>query len=215
MTKSPFELRDWINAQVENHTGELWDERGYKGALVGLLNKTLDGDDNRKILLAWLFGSDEEQLSTKDLTDPQWIALRDWAALTEVAGDWTPAPGFEEEAVLALLNAINETPGDAIVNEAMKLGATVTKTSTEQMIQEVATEIADNPELKEQVDRAMVDASLLEKTEELVASEIADDPKLKAQFDTMVSDLKGENVDLSSRYPEKEVTENNNPLSFD
>ena len=79
--------------------------QGKKGAMIGLFNRTLGGDDNRKLLLAWLFDV-RGKMSSKTLDDSQWHALWEWVGFYQDEGEWLTDPRFSVEAMLCLTEAI-------------------------------------------------------------------------------------------------------------
>lgn len=100
--RTPEQVKCFLKEAMENNFGmEL--ARGHKGAIIGLLNKLL-GVNNRYILLGWLFNN-EVPMSSKDLTELQWLALSAWVDNQEVAGVWLPQKDFEDEVISCIMEA--------------------------------------------------------------------------------------------------------------
>lgn len=79
--------------------------KGERGAIIGQLNKTLGGDANRRLTLAWLF-SKQGELSTKELDDDRWWALWKWVGFwQDDSGGWNTYPEFPVEAWLCFTEA--------------------------------------------------------------------------------------------------------------
>lgn len=79
-----------------------------KGPLIGWLNGAFNGDENRRLALAWLFDHPEPDLSTKQLTPQQWYGIAQWVGsyLDEDIDEWLCREEFPEEAVLVLREAL-------------------------------------------------------------------------------------------------------------
>lgn len=85
---------------------------GAKGALIGYMNEYFGGDDQRHIVLAWLFGSEDKlKMSTKELTDGQWYALSWWVDSRQDDGVWDVGPVFAVESGLVLTEALKRYHG--------------------------------------------------------------------------------------------------------
>jgi len=67
--------------------------RGEKGAIIGWLNKTCGGSDNRHLLLGFLFYGDNN-MSTYELTDAEWQVLYEWCGFFEEDNTWHVAQTF-------------------------------------------------------------------------------------------------------------------------
>lgn len=95
----------------------------HKGATIGWLNKYLGGDENRRLVLAWLFGK-TVPVSSKDLTDRQLIAIADWLGLHKDDVIWETQPCFAAESSLVLSEAMRWyktlPPGNAAMFEGSK-----------------------------------------------------------------------------------------------
>ena len=101
LSLAQYEPIDEIEVQM---TEELEVPQGLRGASIGAMNKYFGGNDKRKRVLAVLFASDEEELSTKSLTDAQWYALYKWIGPWKDEDDntWKVAEIFPYEAIAVL-----------------------------------------------------------------------------------------------------------------
>jgi hypothetical protein len=84
--------------------------RGERGAIIGTLNRYLGDNENRKLVLAWLFSPDQKYISTKTLDNGQWYALKlwiDWWQNPETT-EWLPGETFPVEAMLILTEACKQ-----------------------------------------------------------------------------------------------------------
>lgn len=108
---------------------------GVKGAIIGAMTKICKSDQNRRIVLGWLFDYDEPPLvekSTHKLTDGQWCALNYWVDFKD---KFEPSDQFQTElafVTLAALSAADATEkdyqkvkGDSMSTEAVTLGGVV------------------------------------------------------------------------------------------
>lgn len=120
---------------------------GQRGAVIGIINKIAGGDDNRKLLLGWLFAKEGElfdKVSTKSLSDEQWAALYAWCDFRkdEDRVVWIPKESFSQECLACLSAAMDDyfkvrysdrgelpEPPD-IVAEMVSLGGEITDTGT-------------------------------------------------------------------------------------
>lgn len=89
-------------------------ELGVLGALIGVINRYVGGEMNRRAILGYLFRDGREPMSSHDLTGPEFAALYRWSKITKMpdSGKWVPADKFfaEELQFVALAaNAIAET----------------------------------------------------------------------------------------------------------
>lgn len=99
-------VKEHMITVAANSSGRVPLPQGKKGALIGLFNKTLGGDDNRKLLLAWLFDV-RGKMSSKKLDDDQWHAIWEWAGFyQDEVGEWQTDPRFSVEAMLCLTEAV-------------------------------------------------------------------------------------------------------------
>lgn len=68
--------------------------RGAKGVIVRVLEDLLGGEQNRKMVLGFLFTPSGElvrQMSTKQLTATQWFFLHEfWLQISKIEGGWYP-----------------------------------------------------------------------------------------------------------------------------
>lgn len=119
--------------------------QGQRGAVIGIINRIAGGDDNRRLLLGWLFAKDDEvfnRISTKTLDDAQWASLYAWCDFSkdEEQMIWKPKDTFKQECLACLSSAMDDyfniqyaeqeelpSPPD-IVSLAMSLGGEITDT---------------------------------------------------------------------------------------
>lgn len=85
--------------------------QGQRGAIVGVLNRVCGGDDNRHLLMGWMFAENIETFSvksTKNLSDAQWSALYGWCDFRkdEERNLWLPRPEFIQECLSCLSAAM-------------------------------------------------------------------------------------------------------------
>jgi hypothetical protein len=84
---------------------------GAKGRIIGEFNKAMnDGntpvteqDRRRHLVIAWVLLEDSasfesDGISTKDLSDPEWLALSRWFSTPGDDGGWRPRESFKTEA---------------------------------------------------------------------------------------------------------------------
>ena len=150
-TRDVYQLR----TDMLRTTGEWKDKdplsKGHKGALIGHLNKAMGGDLRRQLALSFLFSWEEgdsplEPMSTHNLSEGQWHAIRMWVdAWNEPEKDeWLPAERFVQEAkiladyaehyyysenVVELDPMFDDYP--ETVKDAMKLGGEIVEESDE------------------------------------------------------------------------------------
>lgn len=87
--------------------------QGQRGAVIGIINRVAGGDDNRKLLLGWLFANEGEvfdRVSTKTLNDEQWAALYAWCDFEKDEDRiiWKPKPSFAQECLACLSAAMDD-----------------------------------------------------------------------------------------------------------
>jgi len=72
---------------------------GVLGAIIGVINRVVGGDANRRAILGYLFRNGSAPLSAKDLTGPEYNALFRWSAIRkdETTGKWIPGEHFLTE----------------------------------------------------------------------------------------------------------------------
>lgn len=82
---------------------------GVLGALIGVINRVVGGDANRRAILGYLFREGREPLSTKDLTGPEYNALFRWSGIRkdETTGKWIPGEHFLTEVQWVAQAAFN------------------------------------------------------------------------------------------------------------
>lgn len=86
---------------------------GQRGAVIGIINRIAGGDDNRKLMLGWLFAREGElfdKVSTKALSDEQWAALYAWCDFRkdEERVIWMPKDTFATECLAVLSAAMDD-----------------------------------------------------------------------------------------------------------
>lgn len=104
-------LNNLANTPPEEIYGVFDITKGALGAVVGALNKAVGGDENRYIVLGWLFGSPPfYSMSSKELGDEQWYALYKWVGYwkNEDDNEWRTADDFESEALAVYSAAIRK-----------------------------------------------------------------------------------------------------------
>lgn len=113
---------------------------GQKGAILGNLNRALGGNSNRKVVLSWLFrGSPTAEMSSKNLSAAQWLALKFWiGSWCDENGIWRTRPEFIVEALIVLKhvlksivaakgNRIEPLPGGMVDTAIKEFGGSVTQ----------------------------------------------------------------------------------------
>jgi hypothetical protein len=85
--------------------------KGQRGAVIGIINKIVGGDENRHLLMGWMFAPDMEHfniISTKTLNDAQWAALYGWIDFRkdEDHNVWLPQPEFVNECLACMSEAM-------------------------------------------------------------------------------------------------------------
>ncbi len=101
--RSPEKLKEEINQYVASADPAKLKEipTGLKGKMVGEFNRIFGGNENRRIILGWLFtGSFANPVSTTTLTNAQIAALLNWLSPAHEKDGWTQAPTFRAEAAL-------------------------------------------------------------------------------------------------------------------
>ncbi|MFA6213472.1 MAG: hypothetical protein WC714_28810 [Candidatus Obscuribacterales bacterium] len=68
---------------------------GRKGAIVGSLDKACGGTANRKLFMTG-------RLSSKDLTEGQWFALKEFEDAQKFGDLWLPREWFERDCKIVL-----------------------------------------------------------------------------------------------------------------
>jgi len=84
---------------------------GQKGAMIGVMNRVCGDDENRRLLLGWLFAPSKDffsLISTKSLSDAQWAALYGWCNFQkdEDRNVWLPQERFVPECMACLTEAM-------------------------------------------------------------------------------------------------------------
>src|SRR3990172_4031909 len=82
---------------------------GRKGAIIGRLNEALGSDENRRIVLSWLFrGVPLSSFSTKELSRGAWFALDGWIGSWHDDSGWHVRPDFMVEAMFVVRQAVRD-----------------------------------------------------------------------------------------------------------
>ena len=80
-----------------------------KGALTGHLNRALGNkDDDRHLVLGWVYAGTDQGISSTTLNDAEWFALNRWIAPSKVGDKWEARPAFVTEVnwILTLVIAM-------------------------------------------------------------------------------------------------------------
>lgn len=110
VARKPQEVRDKIKDDSLLYKGEPL-SAGHKGAITGHLNKWLGSNDNRYLVLAWLFSTNAnfEPVSSKQLEEGDWFALSEWVnAEQDEYGHWEVGDLFPIESALVLRAALKD-----------------------------------------------------------------------------------------------------------
>lgn len=140
-----FAIKAAVRQAEDNYANVHIPTPGQRGAVIGIINKIAGGDDNRKLMLGWLFASEGElfdRVSTKSLSDEQWAALYAWCDFRKDEDKiiWIPKESFSQECLACLSGAMDDyfkvrysergdlpEPPD-IVAEMVSLGGEITQT---------------------------------------------------------------------------------------
>lgn len=102
----PVQVRHWIArylSEYESHTPKIPAiNPGWIGLLRGKLNDVLPDNVDRYYVLGWIFsrwGEETKPMSSKDLTDAQWFALRRWMGSSDTSGHWSIRETWAQEAL--------------------------------------------------------------------------------------------------------------------
>lgn len=93
---APIEVKKWVTSYAQKNVADNTISPGIRGAVTGLLNEAVDGDENRHYVLFYLF----QQPSSKNLSPAEWYALWRWIkpAKDDNSGKWSGRGGFPDEA---------------------------------------------------------------------------------------------------------------------
>lgn len=135
-------LRRLAGTPTEQIYGEVQMTRGTAGAIVGALNKVLSSDDDRYMVLGWLFSDDGKPMSSKLLDDGHWYALYKWVDFwkDEDENRWSPGADFSNDVLAVYSAAVRKVyddgteaqeangrdPHDVVDNAVGALGGKVT-----------------------------------------------------------------------------------------
>ena len=99
-----------VRAIIQSDAKKHWEPltRGQKGAVTGAINKVVDGDANRYLVLAYLFDAQGMAVSSKNLTDDDWGALYEWCGFREDDDGWHHSEIFEVECLRIYLAAYHD-----------------------------------------------------------------------------------------------------------
>lgn len=117
--KSPNDIIAIIRELEKQEIREI--SSGMRGAIIGTMIKHAN-DQARRDVLNLLFGV----TSSKELSDAQWHALAAWINLSEIAGQWLPAPAFLEQYKLLI-----EVSQSGLLSEGINSGGVVYKAEEE------------------------------------------------------------------------------------
>ena len=101
--RSPEQIRK----EVTEYAGSIDPARlktippGLKGKMVSMLNSVFSCNENRRIVIGWMFtGSFANPVSTSDLTEAQIAGLLHWLQPEHQKTGWVHATMFKQEAAL-------------------------------------------------------------------------------------------------------------------
>lgn len=104
VARTPAEVKKTI--QTESKYEGVKVESALRGAITGHLNRYLAGDDNRRLVIAWIFDLNKPG-SMKELTSSQLYSLYSWiGAEKNEEGKWEVQPCFAAEAAMVLSESI-------------------------------------------------------------------------------------------------------------
>lgn len=107
-----FAVKAAVRQAEDNYANIHIPTLGQRGAVIGIMNKISGGDDNRKLILGWLFAEGElfDKVSTKSLTDEQWAALYAWCDFRKDEDRiiWIPKESFSQECLACLSAAMDD-----------------------------------------------------------------------------------------------------------
>ena len=117
-------LKNYTKTPAEVMYSTFQMSKGAVGALIGHLNKTLGGDDERYIVCGWLFSDDYSPMRSGALEDEHWYALYKWVEFwqNEDDGKWYPREGFNGEALAVYSAAMRGIMADTTVEEKERMG---------------------------------------------------------------------------------------------
>jgi hypothetical protein len=73
----------------------------------------LGSAENRRIVMAWLTGSNQREISSRLLSEGDWFALREWIDPANVGDNtWVVQADFPKEVRMVLASAVKEETGD-------------------------------------------------------------------------------------------------------
>jgi hypothetical protein len=108
-----FAVKAAVRQAEDNYANIHIPTAGQRGAVIGIINKIAGGDDNRKLMLGWLFAKEGDlfdKVSTKTLSDEQWAALYAWCDFRkdEEKIIWLPKDTFSQECLACLSAAMDD-----------------------------------------------------------------------------------------------------------
>jgi len=102
VARNPYHVKEDMYTQER---GVFVPEPKLKGAMIGALTKYTGSDDNRHLVLHWLFGV----TSSKQLDDWMWAGIYTWIGWhKDENGEWQVSDTFKIELALVLTIAIRD-----------------------------------------------------------------------------------------------------------
>lgn len=133
--KTILEIKDWLAEQAGLAEPTWFITGGEKGALIGILaraiqevtnDKSKEATDNaRHLVIGILFGDGKKRvMSTKELTDADWFALKAWIVpgKSDVTGVWTWGNQDLPNDILTILNEVDARDGQKQFEFEQELG---------------------------------------------------------------------------------------------
>lgn len=111
----PIDVVNLVNTMKDDEPREVG--KGLRGAIIGTMNKHLT-DAGRRAVMLILFGVE----TSKEMTDTDWHALREWVGLSEAGGYWLPRPTWKVEALQLIKDF-----GSPQMQEALRQGGVISK----------------------------------------------------------------------------------------
>jgi len=103
--RSPERVREYV-LSVAAVGADIEVTKGFRGATIGWLQKTLGSSANRRLVIAWLFSHDGRELSSKELDDDKIFALARWIDSYKDDDGWHCGENFKVEAYLVYTEAL-------------------------------------------------------------------------------------------------------------
>lgn len=108
MARKPAEIKEWMQVGAMMLPSFVPLSKGQQGLITGTLNRYLNGDDNRYLVLGWLFNDKHNNVPIRsaDLSDDDWLGLWNWLDPMKEESQWAFSPTFPLEAALVLTEAL-------------------------------------------------------------------------------------------------------------